>query len=295
MQRHPLFFAYVALAAVSFFWGTTYLGIRVALESFPPLVLVATRFLLSGSILLIGAKLRGDALPGRAEAVRTALNGLLILGVANGALTFAETKIPSGLAALFVTTAPFWLAGMDAIVPGGDKLRPATFGGMLVGFAGVALLVAPDTIGAHANAATLTGFLILQGGNCAWTLGSILQRRMTSTVHPVVSGAVQQVTAGGVYAVLAVLFNHEPVRWSTQGVVALLYLVTFGSIVGFSAYLIALARLPVPIVSIYTYINPVVAVSLGWLFYREPFGWHEAGAMLVIFFGVWLVKRFGGK
>jgi drug/metabolite transporter (DMT)-like permease len=289
-RRHPLFGAYLALAAVCFFWGTTYLGIRIALESFPVLLLVGTRFTLSGGILLAAAWVRREAFPAWPEILKTARNGLLVLGVASGALTVAQTWIPSGLAALFVTTAPFWLVGMEALVPGGEKLHPPAIIGMLTAACGVALLVAPD--GLSAGMGNLGGFLLLQVGNAAWTFGSILQRRMKKTAHPVLSGAIQQFAVGVLYLAVAAVVRPGPVLWSWKGAGALLYLVTFGSIVGFSAFLIALERLPISIVSIYTYVNPVVAMLLGWLVYGERFGVREAVAALIVFLGVWLVKRF---
>ncbi|MCX6599731.1 MAG: EamA family transporter [Acidobacteria bacterium] len=292
MRSHPLFGAYAALAAVCFFWGTTYLAIRVALETFPPSFLVAVRFLISSVILLIWAKWRGEKFPQGAVLWRTALNGVLILGVANGCLTYAEQLIPSGLAALFVTTSPFWLTGAEALVPGGEKLHAPTLAGMAVGLSGVALLVGPDSFGDHANMNSLWGFALLQVGNAGWSFGSILQKRIPRGINPVVSGAFQQLAAGLVWAVVALALHAVPEHPSARSIGAMLYLAMFGSIVAYSAYLIALDRLPVAIVSVYTYINPIVAVTLGWLVYREPFGPREAAAMVVIFLGVWLVKRF---
>jgi drug/metabolite transporter (DMT)-like permease len=292
MGSHPQRGAYLALVSVCFFWGTTYLGIRVALESWPVLWLVATRFMISGSLLLIWAWWRGEGFPQGQYLGRTALNGVITLGIANGALTFAETLIPSGLAALFITTAPFWMTGVDAAVPGGERLHRPALIGMAVGLIGVLLLVGPDALGARTNLATVWGFLILQLGNFGWSLGSILQKRLPRGINPFVSGGVQQFAAGAVYLVAALIFRPGAVHWNVRGVLAVAYLIVFGSIVAYSSYLIALDRLPVAIVSVYTYVNPVVAVSLGWLFYREPFGWRELVAMIVIFLGVWLVKRF---
>ena len=128
-----------------------------------------------------------------------------------------------------------------------------------------------------------------------WSFGSIFQRRQTSRAHPIIIGAVQQLAAGLAVTPLAFILPEHPVHWAPRGVAALIYLVLFGSIVGYSAYAYAMDRLPVAIVSIYPYVNAVVAVALGWLFYREPFGRREALAMLVIFAGVALVKRYGAQ
>ncbi len=294
MGNRPHFKAYVALAAVCIFWGTTYLGIRMALESFPPLLLVSLRYLLSGSVMLAGAAMMRIQLPTGKELLHTAINGVVILGVGNGCLAFAEQWIPSGLAALFITTSPFWMVTVEALIPGGAALHLPTILGMLIGFSGVAVLVSPTGLGG-VSPALLAGFLLLQVGCAGWSLGSILQRRTTTAAHPMVGGAVQQLATGLVYVLPALLLPGHPVHWTPRGTFALLYLVVFGSIVGYSAYVYALNSLPVAILSTYNYINPMVAVFLGWLFYREPFGPREAIAMVVIFFGVAIVKRYTPK
>jgi len=266
----------------------------MSLESFPPLVLVAARFLLSGSILLAGAWVRGARLPKGKDLTQAALTGVLILGIGNGCLTFAELRIASGLAGLITTLSPFWLVGIEAMMPAGERLHTPTILGMLVGFAGVLLLLAGGVGLSGCGHDALIGFLLLQVGMISWSGGSIYQRSLRAHAHPVVVGAVQQLAAG-----LATLpfsrFADTHVAWGTRGIAALFYLVIFGSIVGYSSYAYALDRLPVAVVSIYSYLNSLVAVGLGWLFYREPFGPREFGAMLVIFTGVALVKWQSGK
>jgi len=276
---------------VCFFWGTTYLTIKMSLEAFPPLLLVGTRFFLAGAITLAGARLLRAPLPRGRELWLSIFNGILILGVGNCALVYSELWIPSGLAALILTISPFWMVGIDAFVFKGTRLTGMTVAGMLAGFAGAALLIGPDALDAHSGAHTLAGFLVLQAGSISWTTGSLLQRRQPSQAHPIVSGGVQQLAVGMVVLVIAALVPEHPVNWNARGVGALIYLVIFGSLVGYSAYLYALEHLPVPIVSLYTYVNPVVAVILGWIFYREAFTPGDAFAMAVIFVGVAIVKR----
>ena len=291
LRGHPHFKAYLALISVCFFWGTTYLGIRIALESFPPLTLVAIRFLISGSVMLAVALGRGSLRPRGRDLLNALISGVLILGVGNGALVFAELHIPSGLAGLIITISPFWLVGIEALLPGGERLHwPAIFG-MLVGLCGAALLVAPDILGHTLNNNILTGFLILQLGMASWSFGSIFQKRQELKAHPFVVGAIHQMAAGLAFLPLALFVPQHPIVWTWRGVAAILHLVTFGSIVGYSSYAYALDKLPIAVVSIYPYINSIVAVALGWLFYREPFGWLEAVAMVVIFLGVGVVKR----
>jgi drug/metabolite transporter (DMT)-like permease len=292
LQRHPHFQAYLALAAVCFFWGTTYLGIRIADETIEPAVLMCLRFSISGIILLTVAYFSKAHLPSGRELWYTALFGVILIGGGTGCLVFAEQWVPSGLAAVFITMSPFWMIGVDALIPGGVRLHGPTIAGMLVGFAGTALLVAPEAMKEGFGGPLLRGFLLLQLGCSAWALGSILQRRHQTTAHPVVTGAVQQLATGLAFAVPALFARPHPSAWSGRSVGAVVYLVIFGSIVGYSAYIIALERLPVSVVSIYNYVNPVIAVFLGWLFFREHIGLQEVIAMLIIFFGVALVKRY---
>ena len=263
----------------------------MALESFPPLALVAIRFTLSGSLMLAVAGWRGSLLPRGRDLRNACISGVLILGIGNGALVFAELRIPSGLAGLFITISPFWLVGIEALLPGGERLHWPTIFGMLVGLCGATLLVAPDVMGHALSRNTLAGFLILQLGMSSWSLGSIFQKRQEMKAHPIVVGAIHQLAAGLACLPLALLLPEHPIAWSLRGAAAVLYLVVFGSIVGYSSYAYALDKLPVAVVSVYPYINSIVAVGLGWLFYREPFGWIEAVAMIVIFAGVALVKR----
>src|ERR1019366_2823954 len=157
MPRRPTPLAYAALASVCFFWGTTYLGIRISIESFPPAVALSIRYLLSGSILLIAAFARGAHLPRGRELRVACLCGILILGIGNGSAFYAEQLIPSGLTSLFVTISPFWLVGLEALM-GGERLHLPSIGGMFVGLAGAVLLLLPSA--ESSSGPVLIGFLI---------------------------------------------------------------------------------------------------------------------------------------
>jgi drug/metabolite transporter (DMT)-like permease len=290
MSRRAGSTAYIALAAVCFFWGTTYLAIRIAIETLPPAFVIFTRFTLSGSILLAVARMRGAHIPRGRELWIACGCGVMILGVGNAAAVYAEQIIPSGLAGLFTTLSPFWMTGIEAMM-GGEALHAPTIAGMLIGFSGTALLLLPGA-GAFGRS-TLVGFAIMQVGVIAWTLASLIQRRQPIKAHPIVIGAIQQLAAGLVYIPVAVLVPEHAIVFSQRSVLALLYLVFFGSIVGYSAFIFAMDRLPVALVSVYPYINAVVAMGVGWVFFREPFGWRELAAMLIIFLGVAVVKWHG--
>ena len=264
----------------------------MALESFPPMLLVCVRYVISGAITLLFSRARGLYLPKGKELAWACFSGLLVLGIGNGALVASETMIPSGIAGLIITISPFWMVGVEALLPGGDRLHAPTVAGMAIGLAGAALLFTPDAGAGAVDHKLIVGFMLLQFGMAGWSFGSIIQRRKAGKAHSVVAGGVQQLAAGLGMIPITLASGDWTIHWSTRGVSAIIYLITFGSLVGYSAYVYAMDKLPVAIVSIYPYVNAVVAVALGWLFYREPFGWRETGAMAVIFAGVAVVKRY---
>ncbi len=282
--------AYLALAAVCFFWGTTYLAIRISLETLPPALMLGIRYVLSGGALLVGAKVAGMPIPRGRELWLTALCGVIGIGSGNGFLALAELRIPSGTAALFYTTAPFWMVGIDAFLPQGKKPLLATILGLFVGLFGVAYMIYPAAIheGMHGN--TWPGFLLIQLSAAGWSLGSLLQKRVHSHAPPFITGAVQQFAMGVASLSFGAVFEKMPAVVGTRATLALLYLVIFGSIVGYSAFIYVVKNLPVAIASIYYFVNPVVAVVLGWLFFREPFGVRSAIAMLIVFAGIGIVR-----
>ena len=295
MQPRPPLTAWLALAAICFFWGTVYLGIRIALEYFPPMLLMGGRFFYAGlATLLAGAVFRAR-MPSPREFAVTAFNGIITLGLGIGTLAFAEQWVPSGLAAILTTTTPFWMIGVAALFPGHERPNPATLFGVLIGLAGTLLLVVPGAMQEGLGGAVLSSFLILQMGCGGFALGSILERRHRTTTHPVINAAVQELATGFVFLVPGLLMHHDPVKWSFRGVAAVAYLVVFGGIVGYSSFIYAMKHLPVAVVSIFTYVNPVVAVLVGALLYGEKFSGLDIAAMIIVMLGVAVVKLFSGN
>ena len=188
---------------------------------------------------------RGFKMPRGKQLVNTLLLGFLILGVGNGSLSWTEQLIPSGMASLFVTLSPFWMVGLESLMPGGAKLHLPSIVGMIIGFAGTALLVLPDLRAAGASHNLLIGFVICQFGVFAWCFGSILQKHQHFTANPILTGAVQQLAAGFGFIPLAIALPQHHVIWNARGIGAVIYLAIFGSIVGYSAYIYALGKLPV--------------------------------------------------
>jgi drug/metabolite transporter (DMT)-like permease len=290
MERRAIS-AWLALGSVCVLWGTTYLGIRIALESFPPFYLMAFRYTLSGGLMVLGVRLLRCNLPAGRELWLTTLYGITTIGIGTGLLSIAEQWVPSGLAALFIATQPFWMVIMEwllsrgATAPHGPTLR-----GLLVGMIGVAVLVLPNAIREGFSGGIFVGFLLLQVGCAGWVIGALKQKRLRTSVHPIVIGAVQQLATGLCFFALAGLFEHPARHVTVRAASGLAYLTIFGAIIGYSAFVYAMDHLPATIVSVYTFVNPVVAVILGWLFFREPFGPRELFAMLLIFAGMALVK-----
>ncbi len=295
MPVRPPAAAYFALAAVCFFWGTLYLGIRIAVEAFPPMILMGGRFLSAGAVTLLVAKACGAKMPSWREFRVTAFYGVITLGLGIGTLALAVQWIPSGLAAILTTTTPFWMIGIEALLPGGERPSLPTLAGIMVGMSGALLLVAPGAMQEGWGGSVVFSFLILQLGCAGFALGSILERRHATKTHPIVNGAVQELATGAAFLLPAFLLPHSPVKWSVRAVSIVLYLIVFGGIVGYSCYLYAMKHLPVSLVSIYTYVNPVVAVIVGSLIYSEKVGGLEILAMVIIIAGVLMVKGFSGR
>ncbi|HXJ39338.1 MAG TPA: EamA family transporter [Bryobacteraceae bacterium] len=295
MSGRPLYPAYLALAAVCFFWGTLYLGIRIAVEAFPPMILMGGRFLAAGAVTLLVAAGCNAKMPSFREFRVSSFYGVITLGLGVGTLAIAVQWIPSGLAAILTTTTPFWMIGIEALLRGGERPNLPTLAGILVGMGGALLLVVPGAMQQGWSGSILVSFLVLQLGCGGFALGSILERRHDTTTHPIVNGAVQELATGIAFLIPAFLLPHNPVHWSFRALAVVLYLIVFGGIVGYSCYLYAMKHLPVSLVSIYTYVNPVVAVVVGSIIYGEKVGTLEIIAMIIIIAGVLTVKRYSNE
>ena len=284
--------AYAAWAAVCFFWGTTYLAIRVGLETLTPMLFGGLRFLIAGGVLFfLMTRQRNVRLPSGREWLDLTLVGILLLGVGNGLVVWAEQWVSSGMAALLVATGPFWVAGLEASRRGGERVTPWSVAGMLVGFSGLAMLVGPNLFGASLGGKFLLGAVGLQVACLSWSAGSIYAKQRPTGVNPLMGAAVQMLVAGAALTVIGTFTGEwAEIRFSTRSLAALLYLIVFGSIVAYGSFTYAMQKLPLSVVSTYAYINPIIAVLLGWLVLSEPLGWRVWVATAVILGGVALVK-----
>jgi len=282
----------VQLAIVYVVWGSTYLAIRIAVREgagFPPFALGALRVLTAGGALLLWGRLRGTRVSlSRGESVTLALAGLLMWPAANGLVNWAEQRVDSSYAALLVGSIPIWSAAIEAIL---DRRRPSwrLIVALLVGFGGVALLTAPQLLTAgEIDSASIVALLIAP---ITWSLGLSLQTRRPPSVAPLVRAGYLHLF-GGIGFVVAFLVAGEPLPTPTPAAWgALGYLIAAGSIVSFTAYVRALHLLPIGVVTTHAYVNPVIAVVLGWLILREAITLPILGGTALILLGVWGVFR----
>ncbi len=284
--------AYVAWIAVCLIWGTTYLGIRVALEAVPPALMGGIRWTIAG-ILLAGVALgRGERLPGPALWPPLALQGLLMLGFGNGFVNWAEQYVPSGLAAVTLATSPFWMSGVEALRSDGERLSRGALSGLILGFTGILVLVWPDLhFGDAAGLQFVLGVIALQVACLGWAIGSSYSKRHPHGSSVFAATAVQMLLSGLMMLAAGTLMGEWPrVHLEGRGLWALGYLVFVGSIGGFVSYIYALQHLPVATVSLYAYANPLIAVVLGALILHEPFTMRTVVSMSIVFAAMTLVR-----
>jgi drug/metabolite transporter (DMT)-like permease len=289
--------AYLSWVAVCLIWGTTYLGIRVSLETMPPALMGGIRWTLAGALLAAWVRIRGEKLPSPSQWGSIALLGFLMLVLGNGGVVFAEQWVPSGLTAVLVATSPFWMAGVESFMRDGERLRGSVIAGLVLGFSGIVLLVWPElNFTGSGHRGFLLGVLAVQIASFGWSLGSSYSKRQGRNDNILGSTALQML-AGGLMMVLIGTVRGEwsTLYFSTRSAVAVAYLTTIGAVGGFVAYSYALRHLPVSFVSLYAYINPIIAVALGVVLLHEPFTPRMAAAAALVFTGVAVVRWARGS
>lgn len=289
--------AYAAFAVVCTVWGTTYLAIRVAVETIPPMLLTSVRYLVAGGILFAISRLRGDVLPtGRRVLANVSLVGILMVAGGNFSVIWAEQWVPSGIAALLVATSPFWAAIMEMRRAGGERISLRKAGGMIVGFLGVAMLVTPGGANGSFDRHVLLGALAIQLGAVAWQYGTLRGKHHLGGVAPLMSSALQMLVGGSVIGVIG-LASGEVQRFALtpRTFAALAYLTFFGSVLAYTSYVYALKHMKTTTMSLYAYVNPLIAVLVGWLILSEKLNWLSITAMCVILSGVALVQTGSGR
>lgn len=282
--------AYLAWVAVCLLWGTTYLAIRIALESVPPMLMTGLRWTLAGVLMVSFLKLRGERLPRVQAWPQLLLLGILFMGFGNGGVVWAEQYIPSGLAAVLVAAIPFYMVGVERFMPDGEPLSRRQIVGLIVGFAGIVLLVWPE-IKPGAGRSFLLGVGATQLACLGWAIGSSYSRRRHASENVFAASGLQMLLGGAFIIVVGTAVGEWPaLSFTPRTLTAVVYLLIFGSIAGFSAYAYALKHLPVATVSLYAYINPIIAVILGTVFLGEPLSPRLAVAGAIVLAGSLMVK-----
>jgi drug/metabolite transporter (DMT)-like permease len=288
--------AYLAWLLVCLVWGTTYLGIRVALETIPPALVGGIRYAIGGVVLAAILAARGVTLPRAHNWPGLTLMGFLLLVLGNGGVIWAEQWVPSGIAAVIIASSPFWMTGIEALVPGGERLGRQTIAGMLIGFCGILLLVWPDlSAGGEFGGRFAIGLIALQVACAGWALGSVYGKRHARDENALAAAAVQMFTGGMIMLMIGTVRGEwAALTFSQRSLVAETYLTVIGSIVAYPAYVYALKYLPVSTVSLYAYVNPVIAVLLGSWLLGEALSVRIGIAAALVLIGV-MVVRLRGK
>lgn len=278
-----------AFAAIYLLWGSTYLAIRFALETLPPFLIAGARFIVAGAVLYALARRQGAAPPQRVHWRSAVILGFVLFVLNNGSLMWAETRVSSGMAALLIATVPLWMVLSGWLIFRGQRPGRQVLVGLLIGLAGILLLVGP---GAAQQVDTL-GAVVLIFASFAWAYGSLLSQRLAKPASALLSAGMN-LLAGGALLVLASTLTGElaafnPAAVSLKSALSVVYLTIFGSIIGFGSYMWLLANVPADRVATYAYINPVVAVVLGWALAGESLTPQTLVAAAVIVMAVVLI------
>jgi drug/metabolite transporter (DMT)-like permease len=263
----------IAFAMVYVIWGSTYLGIRYAIETIPPFFMAGTRFLVAGVILYAWSRARGGPKPTLRQWRNAAIAGTLLLLVGNGLLTYSESRVPSGIAAVIVAIVPLWMVVLDWLTGGSARPGVRAWIGIALGLIGVAALMHPT---AGASAVDPIGVVVLLVGGLGWSYGTLFGRRADLPKSPLLTTGMEMLT-GGAFLIIAGLATGESAHFAPSAVsrtslLGLLYLITLGSLVGYSAYTYLVTATTPAKLGTYAYVNPVIAVILGATVAGEPIG-----------------------
>lgn len=289
---------YLAFAAIYLIWGSTFLGIRFTIETMPPLFMSGSRFLLAGLILFLYARLQGLTVPNWQQFKGSAIIGVLLVLIGNGGVAWAEQAVPSSMAALLIATVPLWITLLGYLFFNKPKPNIKTILGLFLGLAGVLVLIGPDNLMGHGNMDVFS-MLIIVAGTISWAFGSLYAARAKNAAAPIMSSAVQMITGGFLQVIVGFLLGEYTdlnfAAFSTKSILAFCYLVVFGSLIGFSSYSWLIRVAPPSRVATYAFVNPLVAVLLGWFFASEAVTMQMLMAGLLILPAVILILQANAK
>ncbi|GAU78517.1 EamA family transporter [Fusibacter sp. 3D3] len=286
-MKNKVFMAYLA---VCFFWGSTYLAIKIGVTDMPPMFFAGSRFLIAGSIMLTYAKLKGLPFPKGFKSIKgLSIVGILMLLGGNGLIVYAEQWVDSGVASMMVATMPLFIALLERLLIRSVKLSKLGYFGLLIGFYGVYRLITPSGLHQGMNP-TYVGIILL--ATFLWSLGSVYSKMVVSEGSIVNNIGIQMLSGGIGLMIISVLAGElSRLTLSRSSLMALAYLIVFGSIVGYSSYIYVLAHWPATKAGTYAYINPMVAMILGFFILNEPVTIQMVSSMIIILLGVFAVQR----
>jgi drug/metabolite transporter (DMT)-like permease len=284
--------AYIALGLVSFFWGTTYIASRVGAQAMPGLFMAGIRQFISGAILVAFFLLKGYKLPPLKELKKISIQGIFLLCIANGLLTWAMQYISGGLAAIIVALVPLFIVLFTAWLSASTKITRLMVAGLIVGFAGVTLIFY-DHMSELKDHNFLLGVGLSLISVLSWSFGTVYTSKQKSTINILFSVGLQMFIAGIIMLIVCAITGKYSnlANAGSNAWIALTYLIIFGSLLAYTSYVFAISKLPPTLVSIYAYINPIVAVGLGWLLLSEKMTVIMLIGMLVTLSGVFLVNQ----
>jgi drug/metabolite transporter (DMT)-like permease len=281
-----------AFASIYLVWGSTYLAIRYAIETIPPFVMGGIRFLVSGALLYLWARSRGAPRPARLYWRNAVIAGGFLLLGGNGAVMWAEQVVPSGLTALLVSILPFWLVIIEWVRPPRQRPSGAVLVGLVLGFIGIIVLVGPSDVGGHGDVSPI-GALVLILGSLSWAIGSFWSRDAQLPDSGLLTTGMEMLGGGVLLLIVGALtgeFSHFDIHGiSKASAVGLLYLITFGSLLGFTSYIWLLDKVSPARLGTYAYVNPIVAVLLGWAVAGERLSIRTGIAAAIVICAVALI------
>jgi drug/metabolite transporter (DMT)-like permease len=285
--------AYIAFVTVCVVWGTTYLAIHVALETVPVLLVAGLRWMFAGLVMSGLMLATGRGLPKPRLWGPLALLGLLMNIVGNGFVVYAQQFVASGLTAVLIATTPFWSALVERLLPNGERFSRRSLGGLALGFSGIVVLVWPElTHGGASGRSFVIGVIAIQLACVGWVIGTSFARRHELGDNPFQSTALQMVFSGIMLLTAATAHGDWALlSFTPRTAAAMLYLSIAGSLIAYSAYIYAIQHLPLQLVSLYAYINPMIAVALGTLLLSEPLSARIVAAAILVFAGTWIVGK----
>ena len=285
--------AYIAFVTVCIIWGTTYLGIHVALETVPVLLVAGLRWMFAGLVMSALMLATGRGLPKPRLWGPLALLGFLMNIVGNGFVVYAQQFVASGLTAVLIATTPFWSALIERLLPNGERFSKRSLAGLALGFSGIVVLVWPElTHGGAGGRQFVIGVIAIQLACVGWVVGTSYARRHELGDNPFRSTALQMVFSGIMLLTAATAHGDwAELSFTPRTIAAMLYLSVAGSLIAYSAYIYAIQHLPLQLVSLYAYINPIIAVALGTLLLSEPLSARILAAAALVLAGTWIVGR----